>query len=69
MITTVIVWPQPEFNTENRGFNWVQNPTPLQIEELSKMANTIVSGFASNIRIFVNEDDTVRTSVRNWPDV
>lgn len=78
MITTVIVWPQPLLtdvteNIENLDVeDWFlnnQNPTPLQIQDLKEMANTISPEFAQNFSVFMNENRTLRTSVRVWPDV
>jgi hypothetical protein len=66
MITTVIVWPQPEFGLHLLNN---ENPTELQRKAMKEMSDTIAPGFVPDISIYFNPANMLRTAVRSWPDV
>jgi hypothetical protein len=58
MITTVTVWPQDAGN---------KNPSDSQIVIMNQQAGIITPDYISDIQIYMNDDNTVMTSVRSWP--
>jgi hypothetical protein len=60
MITTVIVWLQ-DLTSAHR------NPSHAQIAIMNEMAKTIAPGFVAEVDIFIDDTNTIQTTVRTWP--